>query len=616
MRRRYDAEVTAAITGQAALWVAMVLALAAVATGRRFLLVWSAVAVLASTAVLTFALLTGDFSLAYVATTTSLSTPWPYRIAALWGGMDGSMLFYTLLTTTVAAWGLRRGAETRVGAGVALGFMAVTMFFANPFYTPDIPAVDGEGLLAILQHPAMIYHPPILYLGLVVLVVPFAMTVTPDSRREGRREWLRDVRPWAHLSWSLLAFGMVFGANWAYVELGWGGFWAWDPVENTALMPWLALTVLLHASRIEQATGRMRRWNVMFAGLPFALSVMGVYLTRSGATGSIHSFAEDPVVGRILLGATVVVALVVALVAWRSQRGETWGEMVLDDDGWLAINSMLLTAGLVFVTAGSAYPAFRSVFAGEQVVVDSRFFVLTMLPIAILVAVGLALSLGAPLSAYLLAVAVAGGVGLLAAGFRPGLTLLAVAIATVVWIVVPWAKRQPRRRLLVAHVAHLGMALLLVGVAASSLGDEFEGSMRPGDIITVGGHEIVLTEVVTGEADRYVYVRAVFDVDGRPVTPEIRGYESQDLPVAEPALVSRPSGDVIVAISLLFPDGETVAVSVFLRPLVWLVWTGAGLIALAGLLALSGRGGGAGVRRRSARAGRLPEGTTSGTPSR
>jgi cytochrome c-type biogenesis protein CcmF len=408
---------------------------------------------------------------------------------------------------------------------------------------------------------------------------------------------------------------MVAGANWAYVELGWGGFWAWDPVENTALMPWLAATVFLHTSRMEESTGRWRRWNVFFAGLPFALSVMGVYLTRSGATGSIHSFAEDPVVGRVLLVSAVVLAAVVALSAARSPAGAPWRAIRLDHSGWLGVNALLVTAVLVFVTAGSAYPAFVSVFADESIVVDSRFFVLTVLPVAMLIAV----SIGAALRARM---PIAAGIGvltlalaLLAAGLRPGVFLLAPALASFVVIGLRLVEKRPRGRILTAHLAHLGMALFLVGVAGSSLGEDFSGSMMPGDAVVVAGHEIVLEDVRTGESERFVFVRAGFTVDGERLEPEIRAYEDQASPVAEPVLRSTVVADVIVAVSLLFPDGNTVAVSVFVRPLVWLVWAGALLMGLAGLVALSSRAGDGARRRRGATEARQPEGTTSGTAS-
>lgn len=607
---------SAGVIGPVAIWAAIGLAGIALATGRRWALVTSALSGAAATLVLAIALVAGDFSLAYVAETTSLATPWPYRLAALWGGMDGSMLFYTAMVMVVGGTAIRRPVPVRVVGAVSLGLLLITVFFANPFDVLDVPAVDGEGLLAILQHPAMIYHPPILYLGLTTLVVPFALTIDMAQSGGDRRFWMDRVRRWLYVSWTLLTIGMVAGANWAYVELGWGGFWAWDPVENTALMPWIAATVFLHTSRIEAATGRLRRWNVMFSTLPFALSVMGVYLTRSGATGSIHSFAEDPVVGRILLVSAAVVGLLGLVLAVRSQPGESWGVLRLDRNGWLTANALLLTLALVFITAGSAYPAFVSVFRGEMVTVNSRFFVLTVLPVAVAIAIGLAVSLRRSWNVYLLVAAAAAVVSVAITGWRVGAVLLGPALASVVLLAVGLVKGEKRGRRVTIHLAHLGMAVLLMGVAGSSLGGDFTGSMRPGDSVTVAGHEIVLRGVETGEANRYVFVRADFDLDGAPISPEIRGYEEQATPVAEPALRPGVVDDVIVAVSLLFPDGETVEVSVFVRPLVTWVWAGAGLIGVAGLVALFGKDGAASGPRRSAIAEQQSGETATGTVAR
>ncbi len=599
-----------------AVWAAIAFSTIATVSGRRWALVGAASAGAGATILLTAALLTGDFSLAYVAETTSRATPWPYRLSALWGGMDGSLLFYTAMILVIAAFSLRGAVAVRTASVVGLGLLLITALLANPFAVTDIPAVDGVGLLAILQHPAMIYHPPILYLGLTVLVVPFALTAAQLLRATDRARWLGQVRRWFYVSWALLTFGMAAGANWAYVELGWGGYWAWDPVENTALMPWLAATIFLHTSRVEESTGRLRRWNGLFAALPFALTVLGVYLTRSGATGSIHSFAEDPVVGRVLLVAAGIAITLAAVGAFRSPPGERWKRFRLDRNGWMALNAALLSMVLVFVSAGSAYPAFASVFLNRTVSVDSRYFVLTALPIAVVVASSVYLALGrSPMWFAGLTVVTLAGATLLS-GPQPGVLLLAPALASTLLLARLVSRRGLAPRVLVSRLAHLGMALFLVGVAGSALGDDFTGSMRPGDTVNVAGKEVRLEFVELGEADRYVFVRGGVDVDGRNATPEIRAYEDQALPVAEPALLAGLFEDVIVAISLLFPDGETVEVSVFVRPLVTWVWAGALVMGLAGLVALFGRDGVVAARRPRATAVLQPGGTTSGDGSR
>lgn len=624
---------TASALGSAALWGAIAAGAVAVVPGveeriRRLSLRLAALLAVVSTSILIVALVGNDFSLAYVAETTSRATPWPYRLAALWGGMDGSMLLYATLTLVLSAVALRRRAAVAMGGLAGIGYLLLTALAANPFDTLEIPGVDGRGLLAILQHPAMVYHPPILYLGLSVAIVPFALTVQGivDSRVDGARPM--PARRWLLVAWTLLTVGMLAGANWAYIELGWGGFWAWDPVENTALMPWLAATVFLHTSRIERRDGRLRRWNALFAMLPFALTVLGVYLTRSGVTGSVHSFAESPVIGVALLSAALVALLVTAVVALNARRGEPWDRVGWGRDTWLAVSAGLLAAALVFVTVGSAYPAYARVFFSEAVSIDSRFFVTTALPIAMAIAVlsvfALETSWGSTrfdlnrVALWLVGGSVVGSLLGFVWRFEPiPLTLAAAGaggVAALTWRIV---RRRPRGAALVSNIAHLGFVMLLVGAGGSSLGGEFRGTMSPGDTVEVVGRTVSLDEVSTGEADRYIFARAGFSVDGNEVlSPEIRAYEDQAQPVSEPDLISTPGSDVIVAISQLAADAETVSVSVFVRPLVWWVWGGAVTMALAGLVGLFGRAGGVAAQRRLAREAPRPGETTSGIAAR
>ena len=611
----------AAFVGSVFMWLAA--GLAALATLPRFsrLLAAAAGSAAASILVLGLSLLTNDFALAYVAETSSLQTPWPYLIAALWGGMEGSMLFYSALTTVVAWVGLRHRSSASVGAALASLLLVFTGLFSTPFSRLDIPAVDGNGLLALLQHPAMVYHPPILYLGLTTLVVPFAMTVTAVTLGGANRDWLADVTRWLLASWTLLTFGMVAGANWAYVELGWGGFWAWDPVENTALMPWLAITVFLHVSRVFERDGRLGRWTVTFAALPFALTVLGVYLTRSGSTGSIHAFAEDPVIGRILLVAAVAALVVVALAGSRASKGEPWERVGLGRDTWLVTSGALVLGVLIFVTIGSAYPAYVNVFVGDEVSVGSRFFVSTVYPLVLFMVplMGLAFSTKwsrpeitrqeLAITALVFVAAVWLSLAVAVRRLVP-IVLLGLAFAALSTLVWSLFRRKPRRHVLAGHLAHIGLAMVLIGAAGSSLGDDFEGSMRPGDEVEVAGETVRLESISTGEGDRFIFVRAVFDVQGAIAEPEIRAYEDQSLPVAEPALVTDPLGDVVVAISTVTADASEVAVSVFVRPMVWWVWAGALVVAVAGLVALSSTGAAGAARHRGARAGLRSGGTT------
>lgn len=618
--------------GFALLWAAAAAAIAATLLPRglgpkRWLLV---AAGLAASAVVTlaWALLAVDLSLQYVAETTSRATPWPYRIAGLWGGMDGSMLFYASMTSVVAVVGTRQRdleLSMRVAAGISGALLVFTSVFANPFTELAVPAVDGAGLLAILQHPAMIYHPPLLYLGLTTLVIPFALTVQRVLTRQGDRDW-RPVRRWLLASWTLLTVGMVAGSSWAYIELGWGGFWAWDPVENTALMPWMAITAWLHTSRITRNDGRLARSSAVLAMIPFALSLLGVYLTRSGITGSIHAFAEDPVIGRILLAVAMVVGLAVVAIGIRAPAGPPWGRVGAGRDSWLAGNGMIVGAALVFVLIGSAYPAYAQAFFGEEVAIDPTFFVVSVYPLALIAFVGLALALrgdwrravpardwamlAVPALAAFVAVTLLSGLGSWPAALGVGLGVAAVGI-----LLAQLVTRTSRE--LVPLLAHLGIAVVIAAAAGSALGADFSGTMRPGESVQVGGHEVGLESISTGEAERFSYARAVFIVDqSKRLAPEIRGYEEQATPVAEPVLWSTPARDLTIAISLLFPDANAVEVSVFVRPLVWWVWVGSLLTAAAGLFALGGRGGAGATQRRSARAEPRAGETASGTSAR
>lgn len=629
--------VEAATLGSILLWAAIGAIGAALVVSEvwmRRLLVLGVTLAWASILILVVALVTGDFTLEYVARTTSRATPWPYRVSALWGGMEGSLLFYAAMLGAIGTYGIRRSGRIEAGvvALVTLGFLLLTALAADPFSRLDIPAVDGGGLLAILQHPAMIYHPPILYLGLTTLVVPFAITLGWVRGGGGASysgpldlpAWLLPTRRWLTWSWTWLTIGMVTGANWAYIELGWGGFWAWDPVENTALMPWLAVTVFFHASRVYRRDGRLHRATVLFALFPFVLSVLGVYLTRSGMTGSIHSFAEDPVVGRILLVAAILITALVAVSVGRTGRGPEWGQVGAGRDTWLATCAGLVSLALLFILIGSAYPAFLKVFWDRTVVVGPGFFVTTVLPVALAITalIGLALKTTWFTSRVekldiALALGLAGGTAGLAVGFAlemslPGTVLLAMAAGAVGLLVSDLSRHRPKRMMVPAYLAHLGIAIVLLGVGGSALGDEASVSMVPGDTVTVGDRTLVLTEIIFGETDRFLFAEGVFVLDGGPVLrPQIRAYERQGVPVAEPAMWSTPMVDILVAVTLLTPDAQGFEVSVFVRPMVWWVWVGAVILSIAGVYALVSRAGDGGGRRRSATTTPPRTGTTS-----
>jgi len=623
--------VSAAAIGFPALWGAVVVGAASCAprlrevVARRFLGL-SALLAAVSTVALAVALVVGDFSIGYVVDTTSRATPWPYRLSALWGGMDGSMLFYAALTLAVGWWAARRAPMGRpamaVVAVAGVGYLLVAALVADPFETLDIPAVDGAGLPAILQHPAMTLHPPILYLGLTALAVPAALTVEAALRGEVGRSWVERVTGWLLPPWVLLTVGMAAGAAWAYVELGWGGLWAWDPVENAALMPWLAATAFLHTSRAGR--GRLRRWNTFAATVPFTLTILGAYLTRSGVTGSIHSFAESPAVGRILLTATAAAAAASIALARRVPRGEAWERAGPGRDMWLLVGGAVSSALVALVLIGSAYPAYAHLALGRRISVGPGYFAAVAYPFALATAIAAPFAsrargagrLRRAVAAYFLGAALAGvAVALLAPDPGPASTvLLAHALAAVGLLAWDIGRAGSRGRL-AGRLAHLGAAMILAGAAGGAMGDEHTAAMSPGDTVKVGGRVVAMLGVDAGETERYVFARVRLELDGETVlTPEVRAYEDQATPVSEPALRTGPTVDVIAAVSRILPDGDGAEVSVFVRPMTWWVWAGALTAALAGLLLIDAPlAGGASERRQQATAERRPTGTTSET---
>ena len=364
---------------------------ALIGTGTRLLAVAAALTV-AAMAALAWALLTGDFTLAYVTHATSRSMTWPYRLGSLWGGMEGSLLLWCSLLTggaALAGRAARRRAPDLYGVAqvvlgaVGAGALLLPLALADPFARLAAPALDGGGLTPILEHPAMLYHPPILYLGQTALALPFALTVAALALGRLDGAWLALTRRFMLVAWVALSAGLVAGAHWAYQELGWGGFWAWDPVENAGLMPWLAATAFLHAALVAEHRSRgsapsaVGSWTAALAFAAFALGLLGVYLTRSGATGSVHAFAEARAVG---VGLLVGVAAVVATGAVLLVRGRRRPNLssatppVSGREAALLANNALLIGCLLVVATGTLFPLVREALGGRDSLVGPRYF--------------------------------------------------------------------------------------------------------------------------------------------------------------------------------------------------------------------------------------------------
>jgi cytochrome c-type biogenesis protein CcmF len=570
-------------------------------------------------AVLVRALLLGDFTLAYVADTTSRATPTAYRLAGLWSGMDGSLLWWELCLLGLGLAGVGT-ARRRLGPRVvpvtqavvaALGacFVGVSATLADPFERLAIPAIDGQGLTAILQHPAMLYHPTLLYLGLVALVVPMALTVGACTVGALDAPWLAAVRRWTLAGWSTLAVGMLAGARWAYVELGWGGFWAWDPVENAALIPWLGATAVLHGAMVQERTGRLGRWNAACVGATGTLAVLGAYLTRSGTAASVHAFALSQAIGRVLLvGVAVTAAVVTVAVVVARRRGAGDGrwepDIPLRREGVLLLGAVAVLAATCVVLVGTAAPVAVELLADDVLAIEGDFFTRLGGPVALVVLVLAAvgpflgwerwhggarprLGMGATVACLATATALATG-----GGWRPAVVLGAAAglVATSAVGVGAVAGGPAARRRVGGAVAHAGLGLLLLGAAGGALGTSAEAELELGETLAIDGRLLRFEGLTSGRADRYEWAEAEltwWDGDERVATfrPQVRAYEQQPLPTPEAALRSTVRGDVIVSLRQVDRDGAWVRVEVFTRPLAWCVWVGGLLLAAGGVLA-------------------------------
>ena len=599
-----------------------------------------------------WALLTGDYSLEYVARATSRSMSWPYRLGSLWSGMEGSLLLWCWLLavgTCVAAARLRQavgaseegapdGVRLRAGAQAVSAALVgaatlLVLTVADPFAPLAVPALDGGGLTPILEHPALLYHPPILYLGQTLLAVPFAVTVAALVLNRLDDAWLTVTRRFALAAWVALSAGMVSGAHWAYQELGWGGLWAWDPVENASLVPWLATTAFLHSAMVVERRGRLRAWTAGLALAVFALALVGAYLTRSGATGSVHAFAEARTIGIAFLAAVAVVVLGGGLLLGRRWRhlGPGWAPHGLASrEAALLANNAVVLAGLVVVTTGTLAPLLSKAIGANQFTVAPRFFAaFTALPgLAALALAGIGPVLPwsgrrAESRGHLRTAGVGAALGVAAAAVLGVVTPIVLPAALAAGATVALSARQTlsarqaarvrrRSRALAACLAHLGLALALFGIAASTAGSEITGPLGTGEELTLGRYRLVHEGLIQRLGERRTSVRVqlgVFLADRRvgtlrPGLDTFHGAGGSGAPLPEAALRSTPREDLLVTVVRIDLDRGVAVVDVFRRPLVLWVWIGGILVVAGGAVAL-----------RRPRSGRLTPGPD-GAPAR
>ena len=579
---------------------------------------------------LSWAFVYNDFSIAYVAENSHTDLPLVYRLTAVWGAHEGSLLLWCFLMAcwTMAATFLSRNLPkpfTSRAIGilglVSAGFLLFTLLTSNPFERLFPVPADGQDLNPILQDPAMVIHPPLLYLGYLGLSIPFAFAVSSLIGLESNTTWARWTRPWATGAWICLTLGIALGSWWAYYELGWGGWWFWDPVENASFMPWLLATGLIHSLAVTEKRGAFRNWTVLLAIAAFAMALLGAFLVRSGVLVSVHAFATDPTRGVfILLFLALVVGAALALYAWRAPHMPSGGGFrLLSRETFLLLNNLFLVVATAAVLLGTLYPLFLDALGLGKISVGPPYFnavfVPLMLPLLLFLGMGPYARWKRADSGDMLArlwpvavLAVILGVGgtLLLAG--TGGVMVLVGVILGLWVVgsvfVEPLTRIKKRGLQGLRgmpasmwgmlVAHAGVGLLVLGVAVVTVFSvEREIRMAPGDSHSIAGYEFHFDGVRDVEGPNWDSTQARFQVtrNGREVTemfPERRVYRAQPDPLAQVDLHPRLRRDLYIAMGDYLGD-DYWSIRLQYKPMVRFIWLGALIMAFGGLLAVLDR---------------------------
>ncbi|HET7328184.1 MAG TPA: cytochrome c-type biogenesis CcmF C-terminal domain-containing protein [Nocardioidaceae bacterium] len=607
-----------------------------------------------------WALVTHDFSLRFVAENGSTSTPLYYTITSLWAAHDGSLLLWLLVLSgyiAVLAFRPPRAAGAlhpwamAVLCLVAAFFFGLVLFTTQAFETVVPAPAGGPGPNPLLQdHPAMGIHPPLLYIGFIGMAVPFAFAVAGLITGDVSRRWLDAVRTYTLFAWTALTAGVVLGAWWSYAVLGWGGYWAWDPVENASLLPWLVATALLHSGLVQRHREALPAWTLSLAVAAFLLACLGTFLTRSGVVVSVHAFADSPV-GPILLGFVVALAIgVAALVVLRADRlgpPRPTGSM-LSRGSALLLNNVLLVCLALTVLLGTLFPLAAELLADRQLSVGPPYYNRMAVPIALvlllLMAVGPVVRWQGDEPARLirrLAVPVAVGacvVTLLAlSGTRGTAPLLAFGLASVVATTIGaecvstvrrtraarscgwaravgiWAVRRRHRNS--GLLVHLGVAVAVVGIAASSAYTvSTEQRLTVGEQVSISGVSAELSGVERTRTERVMSTAAQLvlrrpDGEVSEVDPALRFFPAHGMTVASPVVLSDITGDVYVTLLAVDQDGSQATVRLAVNPLVGWIWAGGAMMALGAALALwprrRSRGSSQGTSRGTSRGDRV-----------
>ena len=611
--------------------------------------------ILLSFAALTWAYVTSDFSVVNVVQNSHSMKPMLYKISGVWGNHEGSLLLWVtilaLFGAIVGVFGrnLPPGLKARtlsVQAMIAVGFLLFMVFTSNPFDRVFPPPADGQDLNPLLQDPGLAFHPPMLYVGYVgfSIVFSFAMAALIEGRVDAA--WARWVRPWTLLAWVFLTAGIALGSWWAYYELGWGGWWYWDPVENASFMPWLVGTALLHSSIVVEKRDALKTWTILLAILAFSLSLIGTFLVRSGVLTSVHAFATDPDRGVFILVLLVIaIGGGLGLYAYRAPQLKGGGLFApISREGALVLNNLLLSAAAGTVLLGTLYPLFLESLGGGKVSVGPPYFNATfiplMLPLVAALGVGPLLSWKrGDLKGALMRLKVAFVITAVVFVFMAyllwgrsvfgmlGMALAAWLVTAIVTEVVErigltrgvgaaaaWGRARSLPRAYVGMlVAHLGVAVALVGMTGSSLWQsERIIVMQPGETETVAGYTFAFEGARPVQGPNYEATEGTFQVthDGAPIAtlhPQKRQYFVGGRETTEASIRTRPLGDIYAVVGDAQEAEGAYTVRLYFKPVVSWIWLGAGLMAVGGLISLTDRRLRVGAPTRARRRGAAPQ---------
>ncbi len=571
--------------------------------------------------ILAWSFYSNDFSVLYVAEHSNSLMPVLYRLGAVWGGHEGSLLLWVFLlsTWTILVAQLSKALDEFMVARVigvlglvTSGLILFVLTTSNPFMRLLPAAQDGRSLNPLLQDPGLVFHPPMLYMGYVGFSVAFAFAIA--SLLSGRLDaaWARWSRPWTTAAWVFLTLGIALGSWWAYYELGWGGWWFWDPVENASFIPWLVGTALLHSLAVTEKRGGFKSWTVLLAITAFSLSLLGTFLVRSGVLTSVHAFATDPRRGIfILIFLVVVVGSSLTLYAWRAPKSSLGGKFSFSSrETFILLGNVFLVVSAGSVLLGTLYPLLIDALHLGKISVGPPYFnsvfVPIMIPLLVLMGVGPWTSWkNSDLPAVIKRLWLAGLVAVVAGVAIPMMMgeftwLAGIGFLLAFWVIasgclqiIRQAKAgKPTRSFIGMQVAHLGIAVFVIGVTmVGAYQEEKDVRMSAGEIVTVGGYQIQLQGVNLVPGPNYQAMRGTFLLSKnggsqKSLYPEKRNYFSSTMPMTEAAIDVGLTRDIYVSLGEELPD-KSWAVRVYYKPFVDWIWGGCLLMALGGVLAIS-----------------------------